>query len=98
MSRGGATGVPCAIRVAGRFDLIGNCVSGFDEEDATSLLLEPDRAGRLFKNIVRGNMFLDCTTVVKESKAGLWESAFKDRNIFIDCDGSPEPEAQKKQP
>jgi len=77
VTRGEATGIPCAIRVAGRFNLLGNQISGFDEAGAAALLLEPDRAGRQFKNIVRGNVFTNCAAVVKESRAGLWESALK---------------------
>ncbi|NOZ22010.1 MAG: hypothetical protein GXP25_13090 [Planctomycetes bacterium] len=89
VTRGGATGVKQAILVAGRFNLIGNQIAGFDEEGSAALLLSPDRAGRDYKNIFRENVFQDCANIVKEAKEGMWKSAIASGNLFINCGGAP---------
>jgi hypothetical protein len=83
--RGEARDVEAAIQVAGKFSLIGNHVSGFDQAEATALLLKPDRAGRTYKPVFRSNVLQDCAGVVKEAEKGLWESAAEDGNVFLDC-------------
>jgi len=95
ISRGSAKGVEQAIQMGGRFNLMGNHISDFDEDGAAALLLSPDRAGREYKNIFRGNIFENCTTPVKEAQDGLWRAAITDGNVFIGC-GDVEKGASRK--
>jgi len=90
VTRGSAEGVQHAIHVAGRFNLIGNQIYGFDEEGSAALLLSPDPAGRDYRNVFRSNILENCAGVVAEAKEGLWKSAITRGNIFINCAGAPE--------
>jgi len=90
VTRGEATGVKHAVVVSGRFKLIGNQISGFDEKDSAALLLNPDRLGEACLNLYRGNIFERCSKGVAESEKGLWKACSVDGNLFIDCGGSPE--------
>ena len=85
ISRGKATGVISAITVAGRFDLIGNRISGFDEPGSTAIVLRPDRIGRTCDNIIRDNVIDQATLAVREEKKGLWEDCATRNNLFRDC-------------
>jgi len=92
----GATGkVAQAIVVSGRFQLLGNHVSGFDEKDSSALLLNPDRLGTACRSSYRGNVFERCAAVMKESREGLWQAAASDGNIFIDCGSPPDSKPAK---
>ena len=90
VTRGEATGVKQAVVVSGRFRLIGNQVAGFDEEGCSPLLLNADKAGRAYRNVICGNYFEKCATAVRESKQGLWDGALRNGNVFLDC-GNAEP-------
>ena len=71
VTRGDVTGVAQAVVVSGRFSLIGNHISGFDEKDSTALLLNPDRFGNPLKNILRDNTIERCNKDVTETQKGL---------------------------
>lgn len=90
VTRGEATGVKQAVAVSGRFNLIGNHISGFDEKDSAALMLNPDALGKTCPNLYRNNIFQRCSVVVKESREGLWKASTTDGNLFIDCDSPPE--------
>ena len=75
ITRGDATSVKAGVEVHGRFDLIGNHISGFDEKDASALALFPDPLGRPCKNIYRDNVIERCANVVTESQKGLWDAS-----------------------
>jgi len=90
VTRGQATGVKQAVVVSGRFKLIGNQISGFDEPDSTALLINPDRLGKACPNLYRGNIFERCSKVVAESKKGLWKACSVEGSLFIDCGSAPE--------
>ena len=81
ISRGEATGVKAAIEVRGRFTLLENQVSGFDEEGSVALQLHPDPLGRPGRRIFRGNTFERCRTPVAESEKGLWTAADAESNV-----------------
>jgi len=83
VSRGDAADVKQAIEVHGRFQFIGNHISGFDEKDATALALFADPFGRVSHNLYRGNMFERCANVVTETQKGLWNPADAQNNIII---------------
>lgn len=74
-----------AVVVSGRFKLIGNHVSGFDEEDSAALLLNPDRFGEACRSLYRGSIFQNCSQVVKESQPGTWKASHTDGNLFVEC-------------
>jgi len=90
ITRGGAGEVAEAIAVAGRFKIIGNQICGFDEKDSAALRLSPDPAGRKNRNLLLRNIFERCSTVVKETGAGLWDGTMKSGNVFISCGGLPD--------
>ncbi len=75
VSRGQAEGVKHAVVVRGRFSLIGNHISGFDEKGAAAIALYADPFGRVRQNLYRDNVFERCTTAVLEDEAGLWTSS-----------------------
>ena len=85
ISRGGATGVMQAIELRGRFGVIGNTFSDFDEPGASVLSLYPDTLGSAIRNGIAGNTFENCTRVVAESRKGLWNAAYVSGNIYRDC-------------
>ncbi len=89
ISRGEASGVKEAIRVAGRYQLVGNRVIGFNEAGSTALWLMPDRQGRAPANHYRDNQFLACSAAVGEGATGLWLAALRAGNTFADCGGVP---------
>jgi len=72
ITRGGATGVKEALALKGRFDLLGNTFSGFDEPGSVAVALYLDRFGQVPANRYRGNVFDQCTTVVAEQQPGMW--------------------------
>ena len=83
--RNSTAGVPVAIEVHGCFQLKGNRLIGFDEENATALALFPDAAGRAGKSQYQGNIFENCYEVVTEKKPGLWKNSLIKDNMTIDC-------------
>ncbi len=68
ISRGEATDVTEALTVKGRFDLLDNVFSGFDEPGSVALGIYPDRFGEPLQNLERGNTFTDCATPVGEQQ------------------------------
>jgi len=92
ISRGSAEGVEQAIELHGRFNLIDNHISGFDEANSAALFLNPDPLGRACVNVYRGNVFENCSTVVKESRPGLWKASKREGNIYQECKTSPKTE------
>lgn len=89
VTRGEATGVRDAIRVAGQYSLNDNLVSGFDEAGSAALSLTPDASGRTSGGVCRRNTFERCATVVREAPAGLWEKCLAEGNLFVDCGAVP---------
>jgi hypothetical protein len=85
ISRGGATGVMQAIDLRGRFSVIGNTFSDFDEPGASVLSLYPDVLGSAIRNTIAGNTFENCARVVAESREGLWNAADVSGNVYRDC-------------
>ena len=93
ISRGLTTGVPQAVLVAGRFNLIGNHIVGFDEPDGAALLLQPDRLGTVPPNLYRDNVFERCTRVLTAGSEALWEGAMTAGNQYVACPAPPSPAA-----
>jgi hypothetical protein len=89
VSRGAATGVQQAIRIAGRYTLSGNHVSGFDEAGSVGLAMVPDPTGRLPRNLYLRNTFERCAVAVKEAREGLWKECVTEGNLFIHCQSAP---------
>ncbi len=72
--RGETTGVRSAVAVHGLFKLIGNHITGFDENDSTALSLVADPFGRVSRNLCRDNIFEKCAHAVTESQKPLEKS------------------------
>lgn len=89
VTRGDTSGVKQAVEVRGRFNLIGNHFSGFDEKDSSALSLYPDRLGQKPRNEYRDNVFERCASVLTESQKGLWETLSATVNSFTDCGTVP---------
>ena len=53
----------------GRFGLIGNHISGFDEKDSTALSLKSDPFGRVAPCSCRDNVLDKCANLVTEDQA-----------------------------
>jgi hypothetical protein len=83
ISRGAATGVKHAIELRGDFDVTGNRVFGFDEQDCSAIGLYPDRAGRELRPIVRDNIFDHCAQTMNTDD-DLWSKAHVGGNINVD--------------
>ncbi len=88
-SRQATVGVKQAVEVRGRYQLTGNRFVGFDEAGCTALSLFADRFGQAPASQVSGNVFQNCTAVLKESQPGLWAATARAGNLFIDCRQAP---------
>jgi len=91
IARGDTAGVMHAVVVAGRFNFIGNQLTGFDEPNSAALVLQPDRVGRKLKNLYRNNIFEQCLAPVAESSKGLWDAALQEGNQFVNCGKASKP-------
>jgi len=89
VSRGDAVGVGQAVAIRGRYNLIGNCITGFDEPGSAALHLGPDRLGQPLLNLYQGNLISHCAAGVAESAPGLWQAAAREGNVFTDCGDEP---------
>jgi hypothetical protein len=89
VSRGNATEVKQAIAVHGRFQFIGNHISGFDEKDSCALAIFADPLERVRRNVYRHNIFERCANAVAESEKGLWQATSSEGNVFSDCGNAP---------
>jgi hypothetical protein len=67
VARGGTSGVRVAIEVRGRFQIAGNHVSGFDEQDARAIVFGPDPLGRMPNSDCHDNIFDQCTQTIDAS-------------------------------
>jgi hypothetical protein len=85
VTRGVASGLKQAVSVRGRFHLIGNHISGFDEADCVALALTGDALGRAPANIYRDNTFTGCTRVWRESVEGLWSEKHTADNVVVEA-------------
>lgn len=79
LTRGGATGVKEALALKGRFDLLGNTFSGFNEKDSATVALYLDRFGKVPANVYRDNVFDQCATEVAEQQKGMWAAGSSPR-------------------
>ena len=95
INRGEAKEIKQAVVISGRFKLIGNCINGFNEKDSAALALNPDGLGNTCPSLYLGNVFQGCSTVMKESRPGLWAASTTDGNLFIDCGSVPELKGKK---
>ena len=91
ITRGEVSGVEGAVIVSGRFKLLGNCITGFNEPDSSALVLNPDRFGKVCPNMIRDNLFQKCSRVVKENQPGTWKASHTDGNLYIECGETPKP-------
>jgi hypothetical protein len=89
VTREGATGVEEAVAVHGRFQLLGNHISGFDEAGSSALGLHPDPIGRMPRNLYRENTIERCANAVAESQKGLWKASTVADNLFLECGAVP---------
>ncbi len=83
--RGAVTGVKTALELRGRFALTGNRIVGFDEADSAALGLFADRLGQAPGISLRDNVIRGCGRAVAEERPGLWRSAERRQNTFVDC-------------
>ncbi len=89
VARGETTDVKAALELRGRFCLIGNHLSGFDEQDAAALALWPDRFGKPSRSVYRSNVIERCFQAVAENAPGLWAASTAENNEFIECGSAP---------
>ncbi len=91
ISRGGAIGVRQALDIRGRFNVIGNLFSDFDETGSVVLALHPDRLGKALPNVIGDNIFENCSGPVAESQKGLWDACSVSGNVFAGRRGGVAP-------
>ena len=89
LTRDAVTGVTQCIEVRGRFQLIGNRLTGFDQAGCAALSLFPDPTGKAVRSLILRNIFERCAQPVRESGKGLWAAAHARGNEFIDCGTTP---------
>jgi hypothetical protein len=89
VTRGATSGVTQAVQVRGRFQVIGNQFSGFDEAGSAVLGLHADPFRDTGRSLFQRNVFTRCTQVVAESRAGLWDAVGSTDNLFSDCGAVP---------
>jgi hypothetical protein len=68
VSRGGVAGVKAGIEVHGRYQILGNLVSGFDEADSVAVAADP--YGRASQSIYRDNVIEHCTNTALPTQQG----------------------------
>jgi hypothetical protein len=66
ISRGEATGVSAAVDIRGRFRIVGNQISGFDEKDAQAVVYRRDPWGQIPRLECRDNVIDRCTKAISE--------------------------------
>jgi hypothetical protein len=66
ITRDDATGVTAAVELRGRFNLVGNLFSGFDEKDSAAVIRYADAQGRAAASICRDNRFERCVQSVRD--------------------------------
>ena len=98
ITRSAAEGVKQAVVVSGRFNLMGNHISGFDEKESAALVINPDGFGKACRNLYGGNIFQRCSTVMLESREGMWKASVTNGNVFMDCGSTPELKSEKAKP
>ena len=81
IARGDTAGVKAAVEVHGTFQIIGNQLSGFDEEGAVAFSLFPDAIGRICPSVLRDNIATGCTALLGESHEGLIEACTAEGNV-----------------
>ena len=89
LTRDAVGGVTQGIEVRGRFQLIGNRLTGFDEAGCAALSLFPDPTGKPARSQIMRNVFERCAQPVRESSKGLWAAANARGNEFTDCGAVP---------
>jgi len=85
ITRGEAADVPMAVDIAGRFQLLGNQITGFDEPRSAALSLAADPLGRTSRNVYRDNLFQRCTAIVPPGQKPLWEATNPQGNVCVGC-------------
>ncbi len=85
IERGGTTGVKAALTVAGRYQIMDNQVTGFDEPGSCGLLIMTDRSGKPIPNLYRDNLISHCTTGISEDKPGSLKLSEPKNNDFTGC-------------
>ena len=68
-TRGDAAEVKAAVELRGRFSLIGNQFSGFDQKDSAAVLRYADRYGQVAGSTFRDNVFDRCTRSIADGPA-----------------------------
>ena len=85
ITRGSVADVKVALLVHGWFQIVGNTISGFDEEGSVGMSLYLDRAGRELPHVCARNVFENCAIPVAESKPGMWTDEMAGDNLFVEC-------------
>ena len=49
------------------------------------------RFGKVRPNIVRDNLFQNCSRVVQENQPGTWKASQTEGNRFVECGETPKP-------
>ena len=70
LSRGEATGVKAAIEVRGRYQFLGNHISGFDEKDSFAVTTVADPLGRAGESVYRDNVVERCANAALPAQRG----------------------------
>ena len=84
VTRGSTLKVLLGVEVHGRFQLLNNHLTGFDEHGAVALALYSNAIG-LSKSHYKSNIFENCYDVVTESQPGLWKISMTKDNLTIEC-------------
>jgi hypothetical protein len=87
VTRGTTAKVAAGIEIGGNFQLTGNRIIDFDEENSTALTINIDETGQSDKSWYIGNAFENCRDVLKEKKPGLWKNPLNRDNLVINCIG-----------
>jgi hypothetical protein len=87
VTRGTTANVHAGIEISGNFQLTGNRICDFDEENATALAINGDETGQSDKSWYIGNIFENCRDVVTEEQPGLWKNTLNRDNMVIKCIG-----------
>ena len=83
ITRGKVAGVKAAAQIHGWFQIIGNTISGFDEDGSAALSLYADRAGRNLPLLCTRNVFENCAIPVAATAPDMWTDEMARDNLFV---------------
>lgn len=89
VTRGATVGVKQGLQLRGRFQVVGNQFTGFDEPGSVALVLDAGPFRETSRSLVQRNVFTRCVQAVAATPAELWGAVGGADNAFIESGAAP---------